>query len=342
VTNRTKSKAFKEFRQYELLNTRVCDLPLKIDGLLRDCILQLYKELKRKKIVFRPRFYLGAELDDGWGCVDGTCCIEVPFYLANRELMDLHRGYYADVESRDEIMKVLRHETGHAVNYAYKLHRKKAWRDLFGNFQKRYPTKYDAKRWSKKHVKHLDLLYAQKHPDDDWAESFAVWLTPGVNWRRRYKGWDAIEKLIYVDIIMKQLGSKRPPTVKVSYDSRASKVRKTLAELYDIEAVAALSEGDLEEYIHDLSQIFMRRVRRRDYHLPACDFLRRYREAIVDAVAFWIMHSNRNTIRKIIRRLEAVARHYDLVLIKSEEGGKLAEVTSLVTWYVINDIYDLA
>lgn len=304
-----KGKAFKEFRQYELLNTRVCDLPLKIDGLLRDCVLELYRELKRKRISLRPRFYLGAELDDGWGCVDGTSCIEVPFYLASRELMELHRDYYSDVEGRDEIMKILRHETGHAINYAYKLHRKKAWKDLFGDFHKRYPKKYDAKRWSKKHVQHLDLLYAQKHPDDDWAESFAVWLTPGINWRRRYKGWDAIEKLIYVDIIMKQLAGKRPPAVRTGYDSRASKERKTLAELYDIEAVAALSEEELEEYINDLGQIFMRRVRRRNYHLPACDFLRRYREAIVDAVAFWIMYSNRNTIRKIIRRLEAVARH---------------------------------
>lgn len=336
------NKALKEFRQYELLNTRVCDLPLKIEGVLRDSVLELYRELKRKKIKFRPRFYLGAELDDGWGCVDGTSCIEVPFYLANRELIELHQGYYSDAEGRDEIMKILRHETGHAINYVYKLHKRKAWRDIFGNFHKRYPKKYDAKRWSKKHVQHLDLLYAQKHPDDDWAESFAVWLTPGTNWRRRYKGWDAIEKLIYVDIVMKQLAGKKPPAMKIGYDSRASKERKTLAALYDIEAVAALSGEDLEEYIKDLGQIFMRRVRRRDYHLPACDFLRRYREAIVDAVTFWIMYSNRNTVRKMVRRLEAVARHYDLVLIKSEEGAKLAEVTSLVTWYVINDIYDLA
>ncbi len=341
MAKRSKIKTFEEIRQYELLNTRVCDLPLRMEGVLRDCILELYGDLKKKKIKFRPRFYLGAELDDGWGCVEGTCCIEIPFYLVNRELMELHHEYYADVESRNEIMKILRHETGHAISYAYKLHKRKDWKDIFGDFYKRYPKKYDAKPWSKKHVQHLDLLYAQKHPDDDWAESFAVWLTPGINWRRRYKGWDAIEKLIYVDIIMKQIAKKKPTAMKIGYDTPAKKVKQSIAELYDIEAVAALSEEELEEYIHDLSQIFMRRMRRRHYHLPACDFLRRYREAIVEGVASWIMYSNRNSVRKIIRRMEAVSRHYDLVLMRSEEGSKLAEVTTLVAWYVISDIYGL-
>ena len=341
MARKKKIKTFEEIRQYELLNTRVCDLPLRIEGLLRVCILELFKELKKKKVKFRPRFYMGAELDDGWGCVEGTCCIEIPFYLANRELRQMHHEYYADVESRDEIMKILRHETGHAINYAYKLHKRKDWNDIFGNFRKRYPKEYDAKPWSKKHVQHLDFLYAQKHPDDDWAESFAVWLTPEINWRRRYKGWDAIEKLIYVDIVMKQIAGKRPVSMKVSYDSPARKMRHTLAQLYDIEAVAALSEEETEEYIKDLSQIFIRRTRRRGYHLPACDFLRRYREAIVEGVSTWIMCSNRNSVSKIIRRLEAVSRHYDLVLMKSEEAVKLAEVTTLVAWYVINDIYGL-
>lgn len=335
-------KSLKEIRQYELLNTRVCDLPHKIEGTLRDCILAHYRELDARKIKFRPRFYLGADIVDGWGCVDGTICIEVPFYLGSPELIALHREYYAEVESEEEIMKILRHETGHAINYAYRLYERKEWRDLFGDFSKRYPTRYRTKPWSKKHVQHLDLVYAQRHPDDDWAESFAVWLTPGINWRRRYKGWDAIEKLIYVDIIMKQLGGSAPASRRVAYDAPARKERRTLAELYDVEPVAALSEEEMEDYIKDLGQIFLRRVRRREYHVPAADFLRRYREAIVSGVARWIMHSNKNSVRKIIRRLKSVCRHYGLVMIRSEGAEKLAEVTALVTWYVINDIYDLA
>jgi hypothetical protein len=168
-----------------------------------------------------------------------------------------------------------------------------------------------------------------------------VWLTPGINWRRRYRGWDAIEKLIYVDIVMKQIAGKPPAARKIAYDAPARKERRTLAELYDTEAVSALSGEEMEEYIKDLRHIFLHRVRRREYHLPAADFLRRFREAIVDGVASWILHSNKNSIRKIIRRLKAVCRHYGLVLVRSEEGAKLAEVTALVTWYVINDIYDL-
>ena len=79
MTARRTHISLKEIRRYELLNTRVCDLPLKIEGPLRDCILAHYRELQARKIRFRPRFYLGAEIEDGWGCVDGTICIEVPF-----------------------------------------------------------------------------------------------------------------------------------------------------------------------------------------------------------------------------------------------------------------------
>lgn len=334
-------KSIQEIRRYELLKTRVCNLPLKIEGLLRECILEHYEELAKRKIRFRPRYYLGADVDDGWGCVNGAVCVEIPFYLANQELMRLHDEYYADVEGREEIMKILRHETGHAVNYAYKLHARKDWRSMFGDFGKRYPERYRTQPWSRKHVQHLDLVYAQRHPDDDWAESFAVWLTPGLNWRKQYRGWDAIEKLIYVDIIMKGIAGGAPLVRRIAYDRPAKKERRTLAELYDIQAVSALSEREMKDYIDDLRHIFLRRMRRRGYHLPAADFLRRFREAIIEGVAHWIMHSNKNSVRKIIRRLESICRHYRLLMIKSEEGAKLAEVTALVTWYVINDIYDL-
>jgi len=334
MTAKCIKKSIEELKRYELLSTRVCDLPLKIEGVLRDCILEHYDELRAKGIRFRPRFYLGAELDDGWGCVNGTICVEIPFYLANKDLMKLHREYYADVESREEIMKILRHETGHAVNYAYRLHDRKDWKSIFGDFGKRYPKKYGNKPWSKEHVRHLDLVYAQRHPDDDWAESFAVWLTPGLNWRKQYRGWDAIEKLIYVDIIMKGIARRPPQARKISYDQPARKEKRSLAELYDIQAAAALSEREMKDYIEDLRRIFLLRLRRREYHLPAADFLRRFREAIVDGVARWIAHSNKNSVRKILHRLESVCRHYHLVMVKSEEGAKLAEVTALVASYL--------
>jgi len=341
MTAKSIKKSIEEIKRYELLSTRICNLPLKIGGVLRECILEHYEELKKKNIRFRPRYYLGADIDDAWGCVNETICVEIPFYLANRELMRLHEEYYADVEGREEIMKILRHETGHAINYAYKLHARRDWKSIFGDFSKRYPKTYGSQPWSKKHVHHLDLVYAQRHPDDDWAESFAVWITPGINWRKQYRGWDAIEKLIYVDIVMKGITHTRPLVRKIAYDRPAKKERRTLAGLYDVQAVAALSDGEMKNYIEDLGQIFLRRARPREYHLPAADFLRRFRESIAEGVARWIMHSNKNSVRKIIRRLESVCRHYHLLMVKSEEGSKLAEVTALVTWYVIKDIHEL-
>lgn len=325
--------------RFELLKGRISDLPLAVEGSpLERYVRRLRREMDLRGFLFKPDVYL----TDGWGCPDRSPVIGVPFYLADPRLARLEEEQTGEVEDPRTIMMLLRHEAGHAVNYAYRLYERKEWRDLFGDFSKRYPTRYRTKPWSKKHVQHLDLVYAQRHPDDDWAESFAVWLTPGINWRRRYKGWDAIEKLIYVDIIMKQLGRSAPTSRRVAYDAPARKERRTLAELYDVEPVAALSEEEMEDYIKDLGQIFLRRVRRREYHVPAADFLRRYREAIVSGVARWIMHSNKNSVRKIIRRLKSVCRHYGLVMIRSEGAEKLAEVTALVTWYVINDIYDLA
>jgi hypothetical protein len=63
---------------------------------------------------------------------------------------------------------------------------------------------------------HLDDWYAQAHPDEDFAETFAVWLTPDLDWRARYRGWKAIAKLEYVDELMRSLAGK-PPTHQPAY-----------------------------------------------------------------------------------------------------------------------------
>jgi hypothetical protein len=54
-------------------------------------------------------------------------------------------------------------------------------------------------------VLHLDSWYAQSHPDEDFAETFAVWLTPNSEWPQRYKGWKALKKLEYMDALMRSL-----------------------------------------------------------------------------------------------------------------------------------------
>ena len=137
--------------------------------------------------------------------------IEIPFWFQDETLTAIEDEMaYDGVEDESEIKMGLRHEFGHALNYAYKLYLDAEWRKLFGNFNKKYSDYYRFNPWSKRHVKHLPDYYAQKHPDEDWAETFAVWLTPGNNWRRIYAKTPALQKLLYVDKKISEIAGKEP------------------------------------------------------------------------------------------------------------------------------------
>ena len=108
-------------------------------------------------------------------------------------------------------MKLIRHEAAHAYSYAYQLPRKKKWQQIFGHTSREEtPDFYRPRPFSRSYVVHLDDWYAQSHPDEDFAETFAVWLTPGLDWRKRYAGWKALQKLEYVDELMRSLAGKPP------------------------------------------------------------------------------------------------------------------------------------
>jgi len=185
----------------ELLKLRISDLPLSIkDTWLEECIAELYRELEQKDISFKPECYL----TDEWLTPDKEPIVGIPFFLAHPVLLKLEKKmmFEAEGSGKEWCMKLLRHETGHAVNYAYKLYRLNRWRELFGPFSSEYEDAYRFMPYSKSFVRHLEKHYAQCHPDEDFAETFAVWLTPDLNWREKYKGWNALEKLLYVDKLM--------------------------------------------------------------------------------------------------------------------------------------------
>ena len=147
-------------------------------------------------------------LTDEWGCPSGEPVIGIPFYLADPKLARLEKEMN-DLEDEREIMMYLRHEAGHAFNYAYELYRTPEWRDLFGPFRRPYRDDYRPVPFSRRFVRHIAGWYAQKHPDEDFAETFAVWLTPRSRWRKRYKGWGALAKLRYVDRMARRLPRRR-------------------------------------------------------------------------------------------------------------------------------------
>ncbi|MFO7870338.1 MAG: putative zinc-binding metallopeptidase, partial [Kiritimatiellia bacterium] len=203
----------------ELLAMRFKDLSVRIEGTwLEERVFALYRELSASGINFKPRCYLA----DEWLCPDCEPVIGIAFFLAHPRLKRLERKMMLEVEGGDKTscMQLLRHETGHALNYAYFLHRRKKWKQLFGEFHSEYPERYRYRPYSKRFVRHLDEWYAQYHPDEDFAETFAVWLDPESDWRRKYTGWKAMDKLLYVEALMKDIGGKAPrkPTGRKYWD----------------------------------------------------------------------------------------------------------------------------
>src|SRR5438477_654921 len=184
-----------------LLSARLCDLPLRLEGtLMARRVQRLHRELLAHGIVALPHAWLSEEFFNP----DGVLGFAIPFYLAHPRLMRLERTQMLEVEgaSEAECMKILRHEAGHAIDNAFRLHTRRGWTDTFGAYRVPYPESYQPQPGSRDYVLNLDAWYAQAHPAEDFAESFAVWLKPGMRWRRQYEGWGAQRKLEYVGQIM--------------------------------------------------------------------------------------------------------------------------------------------
>ena len=188
----------------EILAKPIRELGLKLEGSpLERYVHRLRSELDRKGLKrFRPRCYL----TDEWGCPSGQPVIGIPFYLADPKLAKLEKEMN-DLEDGREIMMYLRHEAGHAFNYAYEVYKRPEWRPLFGPFRRPSRDDYRPIPFSRRFVRHIAGWYAQKHPDEDFAETFAVWLAPRSNWRRRYRGWPAMRKLRYVERTARRIAS---------------------------------------------------------------------------------------------------------------------------------------
>ena len=233
-----------------LLDLRLCDLAVRIEGGdLEDRIGELYRELEARGLVFRPHFWLS----DEWFCPDGVPGIAIPFYLAHPRLARLEMAQMREVEggNREWCLKILRHETGHAIENAYRLRRRPRRRELFGRTSEPYPDAYSPRPYSKSFVRHLDAWYAQSHPDEDFAETFAVWLTPGADWRRRYARWPALRKLQYVHKLMQELSGDEPRCTSGPLVTPVEKMSTLLAEHYGqrAERYRAAAQGYVDDML---------------------------------------------------------------------------------------------
>src|SRR5712675_1433236 len=216
----------------QLLNLRFCDLKLAIQGTeLQGAIERLYRELSMRGMRFRPHCWLAQE----WFSPDGIPGIAIPFYLAHKRLISIERRFMREVEggNRNWLMRILRHEAGHAIDSAYRLRRRSHWRSVFGPASLPYPDTYRPRPGSRRFVQHLGAWYAQAHPTEDFAETFAVWLKPNSPWRREYVGWPAYAKLEYIDGLAAEIGDAKPPVIdRTRIEDVADEVR-TLRQHYE-------------------------------------------------------------------------------------------------------------
>jgi hypothetical protein len=268
----------------ELLKLRLKDLNVSVERTwLARCVRDLYEELEERGIRHKPHVWMS----DEWFSPDDSPGIAIPFYLAHPRLMRLERKMIIDVEGGTvpECMRILRHEAGHAIQTAYQLHRRRSWQRMFGPSSKRYPQYYRPNPASRRYVQHLRLWYAQSHPDEDFAETFAVWLRPRSDWRRRYEGWPALKKLEYVDELMDEIAGKRPVYSRKLKVEPVNALRHTLAEHY--ERKQAHYESDYPKiYDRDLLRIFSNDPRHRRSQ-AASAFLRSNRAGIRQIVSKW-------------------------------------------------------
>src|SRR6476646_3249353 len=260
----------------EILGKPIRELGLKLEGSpIERFVHQLYEELHRKGLEkFRPACYL----TDEWGCPSCEPVIGIPFYLANPELASLEKEMN-DLEDQREVMMYLRHEAGHAFNYAYKLYRNPEWKNLFGPFRRRYLDNYRPIPFSRKYVRHIAGWYAQKHPDEDFAETFAVWLTPRSQWRKRYRGWGAMSKLRYVDRMARKLRDAEPVRPQGHTDITVEEMETTVEEFYK-KALEEESQSVELALDTDLGDIFKVSKRRKRGTRPAADLLKENRKAL--------------------------------------------------------------
>lgn len=293
----------------KLLELRFCDLKLSLDrSPLALRVKRLYSELDHRGIHFRPHVWLAEE----WFSPDGVPGIAIPFYLAHPRLERLERRIMREAEGGNarSLMRILRHEAGHALDNAYRLRRRKRWRDVFGPASLPYPHRYRARPGSRRYVHHLGEWYAQSHPTEDFAETFAVWLKPKSGWRRTYVGWPAFHKLRLVDELMASIRGQRPPVRNRIRIEPIESDTRTLAQHYRRKLAR---HG---HYRRGLADDLLRKIfsaeRANSRSMRACTFLRAVKPRMLAAIAGEAgveLYTVQQILRMVIERSETLKLH---------------------------------
>lgn len=323
----------------QLLATPVRQFGLKIAGSrLEPIIAEFRAELERVNIrKLRPHFYLSTE----WGVPWDSVSIAIPFYLARDDLTALHAEQsYVEGASRFDVLRYLRHEMGHVVNYAYRLYEREEWVKLFGAITQPYEEEYQPEPFSRRFVRHLPGWYAQKHPDEDWAETFAVWMTPDLDWRADYADRpEALAKLEYCARTLAALADQEPLLSAEDADEDVSEMASPLAEYYGTTGGAELPaglDGSLRAIFENLGT--WEDTSTTAPRVPAADLLRRLEQDVPANVYRWTGHFPEHT-RALLRHLAVRAEQLQQVYPADREWQASLAVTTLVTALAMNHVH---
>jgi hypothetical protein len=325
------------FHEANLSATPIRDLHLTIAGSpLEPILAEFERELNRAGVrKVRPHFYLSTE----WGVPWGTVSIAIPFYLARRDLTDLHaeRSGFVEGADRADILRYLRHEMGHVVNYAYQLYEQQEWVKHFGSISQPYVEEYRPTQFSRRYVRHLPGWYAQKHPDEDWAETFAVWMTPRLDWRSEYTGWPtALAKLEYCDQTMRALADRDPLVTATEADEDVGELPMSLEEYYGsappAEEVPPGLDGALRTIFEEPDESNGQAGR------PAAALVRRLERPLMANVYRWTGHFPERT-RALLRHLAKRAEELGLTYPEGHESDVSLALTTFVTALAMNHVY---
>ncbi|HEX6644276.1 MAG TPA: putative zinc-binding metallopeptidase, partial [Gemmatimonadales bacterium] len=303
--------AARTFQETNLWSTPIRDLGLTIEGTRLEPVIRGFeRELELAGIRrLRPRFYLSTE----WGVPFETVAIAIPFYLASPELTEMHAERVGVVEGFDpaDILRYLRHEMGHVVNYAYCLYDREEWVKLFGSITQPYEDEYTPEPFSRRHVRHLDGWYAQKHPDEDWAETFAVWMTPGLDWRAEYAPWPvARAKLAWCDRVMAELADRDPEVTDDELDEDVGEIDYSIEDYYEDSLPEA---GDMPPGLDGALRAILTELPRQGQMHPLATMIRAHARSLARSVFTWTGHfpeRTRELLRHLADRADALALAY--------------------------------
>jgi hypothetical protein len=324
------------FHETKLGDVPIREMGLAIAGTALEAILDEFLiELRARGITrLRPRFYLSTE----WGVPFETIAIAIPFYLARPELAELHADKTGMVEGadRNDILRYLRHEMGHVINYAYRLYERPEWIQSFGSITQPYVDEYRPEPWSTRHVHHLPGWYAQKHPDEDWAETFAVWMTPGRDWQSDYAAWpQALAKLELCDRLMAEVKEKEPDVTSEELDEDVEELDYSLHEFY--EEVVDAPKGEFPVGLDGALRTIFCDVPRAGPTRAASSMIVNHARLLARSVFTWTGHFPEET-RALLQHLASRADELGLDYPEQHERQVLTALTAFVTSLAMNHV----